>query len=115
MIEQISDDPFFMSVFSMIFYFAVLYWIQSTHDKKLTFKEWFHNNTIQFIVGLMLAFAMVNYDDEILDAYHKSYDAGAVLPDYFYLGSGIWLNLVYHLFANMSKLTKLILKKFSLN
>jgi hypothetical protein len=109
--NTLSDDPFFMSIFGMVTYFTFQCWIQ-TYGKKLTVKQWFNKNLIQFLAGALTAYAMTNYDDEILEGVNEFRENDVILPEVAYLAGGIWLNILYYLFLNIGKLSQYIVRKF---
>ena len=113
-IEHFTADPFVMSILGMLIYFALLCGTQMKANKKLTFRRWINDNAVHIIIGLILAFAMVAYDDEIVEGYNNDFGGDLVWPKYWYLLGGIWLNVLYQVVANLTKIINIILKKFNL-
>ena len=111
-IDHFTADPFVMSIGGMLIYFALLCGTQMKANKKLTFKTWINEQAVHVIIGLILAFAMVAYDDEIVEGYNNDFGGDLVWPKYWYLLGGIWLNILYQVVANITKIINVFLKKF---
>ena len=109
--EVIVDNEFVMSFTGMLVWFSVQYGSQSS---KVSFSKWFAKNSGHIIVGLVVAFAIVAYDDEIVQGYNDLPMEDITWPKYYYLLGGIWLNLLYKIAANIGLLINLLSKKISI-
>jgi len=110
-IEIIFDNEFVMSFTGMLVWFSVQYGSQSS---KISFRKWYGKNSGHIIVGLIVAFSIVAYDDDILQGYNDLPINDITWPKYYYLLGGIWLNLLYKIASNIGLIINFISKKFSI-
>ncbi|MEE9451110.1 MAG: hypothetical protein V3V72_13755 [Ignavibacteriaceae bacterium] len=108
--ETIIDNEFVMSFVGMLVWFGLSFGSQS----KLKFPAWFNRNSKHILIGCFVAFAIVAYDDDIIEGYNDLPIEDIEQKKYWYLLGGVWLNLLYKIASNISALINYITNKFTL-
>ena len=103
---EVISHPFFMSFYGIILWFTLLWSIaKNKADKageKFSGKEWRTRNYDDFIVAILVGFAVVAFDDEVLAAYNHWQETDYHMQPYYYLASG---PIAHGLYSIVTKFT----------
>lgn len=104
--DLVMKNEFMMSLIGIIIWFGLLYGAQS----KMRFKEWFQHNARHIVLGFLVAFAIVAYDDDIVREWNKHPEHNITWSKLWYLGGGIWLSILYKLVSNINFIMNFIIR-----
>jgi len=100
-IDSFFADDFNLTMLCMVAYFVGLI-IVETKSKSYKYKDWFKDNWLQPILGLLIVLIMVAKDDVIMEQIDNS---GSVWPWWFYLGGGVIVSVVLKIIEYLPKIT----------
>ena len=88
-IGLIAEHEFFMSFYGLLAWFAFNYAKRKKElGNKLPFKVWWRANVTDILLGVIVAYAMVAWDDELIEMYNGFVEDDIVMKRWMYFLPG---------------------------